>query len=62
MDMPVLFDFQGIYMAITEAELVDYAGMYLIKNGGVLTVKLSPLPGQTEICVKADVPIKAHGG
>ena len=59
MDMPALFDFHGIYMAITEAELVDYAGMYLIKKNGILTSKLSPLPGQEEICVKAGLPHKS---
>ncbi len=56
MDIPALFDFGGIYMAITEAELVDYAGMYLTKRNGVLMSKLSPLPGQQEICVKATLP------
>jgi len=59
MDMPVLFDFQGIYLAITEAALVDYAGMYLIKNNGVLMSKLSPLPGHDEIRVKAGLPHKS---
>jgi alpha-glucosidase len=57
MDMPALFEFPGsIYMAITEAALIDYAGMYLSKEKNVLTSKLSPLPGQTEIKVKADLP------
>jgi alpha-glucosidase len=59
MDIPVLFDFQGIYMAITEAALVDYAGMYLVKKGGVLTGELSPLPRQGGICVKAGFPSKS---
>ncbi|HEY4207201.1 MAG TPA: glycoside hydrolase family 97 protein [Puia sp.] len=46
MDMPALFEFPGgIYMAITEAALLDYAGMYLVKHGGTLTSRLSPLPG-----------------
>ncbi|MEO6636915.1 MAG: glycoside hydrolase family 97 N-terminal domain-containing protein, partial [Ginsengibacter sp.] len=57
MDMPVLFEFPGkIYMAITEANLVDYAGMSLIKRNGILTSQLSPLPGQHEIKVKATLP------
>jgi len=59
MDMPSLFDFHGIYMAITEAELVDYAGMYLVKKDDVLTNRLSPLPGQDDICVKAGLPHKS---
>ena len=54
MDMPALFEFPGkIYMAITEANLVNYAGMSLIKRNGMLTSQLSPLPGQTLIKVKA---------
>lgn len=57
MDMPALFEFpQKIFMAITEADLVNYAGMSLIKRDGVLTSQLSPLPGQTEIKVKASLP------
>lgn len=57
MDMPVLFEFPGkIYMAITEANLVDYAGMSLIKRGGILSSQLSPLPGQEAIKVKAILP------
>jgi alpha-glucosidase len=43
MDMPALFQFPGkIYMAITEAALLNYAGMYIIKRNEVLTSKLSP--------------------
>lgn len=57
MDMPTLFEFPGkTYMAITEAELVDYAGMYLSKHNNVLISKLSPLPSQTAIKVKATLP------
>jgi len=57
MDMPALFEFpNGNYMAITEANLHDYAGMYLMKHNGVLESRLSPLPHQTEIKVKAILP------
>lgn len=57
MDMPALFEFPNdIYMSITEANLRDYAGMYLKKENGVLTSQLSPLQGQTEIKVKATLP------
>ena len=57
MDMPALFEFpNGTYMAITEAALLDYAGMYLIKHNGVLESRLSPLPHQTDIKVKATLP------
>ena len=57
MDMPVLFEFpEKIFMAITEADLVNYAGMSLIKRNGLLMSQLSPLPGQNEIKVKAVLP------
>ena len=36
-ETPALFEFPGkIYMAITEANLIDYAGMSLIKHNGIL--------------------------
>jgi alpha-glucosidase len=57
MDLPALFEFpKGLYMAITEAALRDYAGMYLMKHNGVLESRLSPLPHQTDIKVKATLP------
>jgi len=58
MDMPTLFKFpNAVFVAISEAALRDYAGMYLQKNAaGVLENRLSPLPGQTEIRVKATLP------
>lgn len=59
MDMPTLFEFPGKkYMAITEAALRNYAGMYLIKKNGVLKSDLSPLPGQKVNKVKAILPHK----
>ncbi len=57
MDMPVLFEFpNNLYMAITEAALRDYAGMYLMKHNNIMESRLSPLPHQTEIKVKATLP------
>ncbi len=57
MDMPTLFEFPGnVYLAITEAALLDYAGMYLVKHNGVLRGILSPLPNQSDIKVKAVLP------
>ena len=57
MDMPALFEFPDkTYLAITEANLRDYAGMYLKKENGVLTSQLSPLQGQQQIKVKAILP------
>ena len=57
MNMPALFEFpNGMYMAITEANLRDYAGMYLRKKDGYLTTQLSPLPGSSGVKVKANLP------
>jgi alpha-glucosidase len=56
-DMPVLFEFPNkTYMAITEANLHDYAGMYLMKHNNVLESRLSPLPDDPGIKVKAKLP------
>lgn len=61
MDMPTLVMFpNNRFLAITEAALTNYAGMYLMKQalptGAVLTGQLSPLPGQTATKVKAVLP------
>lgn len=57
MDMPALFEYPNhIYMAITEAALLDYAGMYLMKQNGVLVSKLSPRVDDSSIKVKATLP------
>ena len=57
LDMPLLLEFpDNVFMAITEAALRNYAGMYLSKNGDGLVSILSPLPGQTAVKVKADLP------
>jgi alpha-glucosidase len=57
MDVPTLFEFaDGNFMAITEAALVDYAGMYLVKHNGTLTSQLSPLPDGSGNKVKAGLP------
>ena len=59
LDLPALFQFpRNVNVAITEAALVNYSGMYLAREGNGLVSKLSPLPGQTEIKVKADLPHK----
>jgi len=57
MDMPALFEFPGpVYMAITEAALLDYAGLYLEKHDQCLRGRLSPLPDGTGLCVQAGLP------
>jgi len=56
-EVPALFEYPGdVFLAITEANLVDYAGMSLIKQQGTLKAALSPLPKQTAIKVKAVLP------
>ena len=60
MDMPTLFEMSGpVYVALTEAALVDYAGMYLTKENGVIRSILSPWPGQPLIKVKFALPHKS---
>ena len=57
MDMPALFEFPNhIFMAITEAAVRDYAGMYLWKENGLLQGKLSPKLNQERIKVEASLP------
>ncbi|WP_445736874.1 glycoside hydrolase family 97 protein [Mariniflexile sp.] len=57
MDMPTLFEFPNkTYMAITEANLRNYAGMYLKKQDNRLISQLSPKQGQTKIKVEATLP------
>ena len=57
MDLPILFEYPGnIFMAITEAALLDYAGMYLVKTRSGLTTSLSPLPENSGYAVKATLP------
>ncbi len=57
LDVPALFQFPGkIFMAITEAALLDHAGMYLVKKKNILSSQLSPLPGQQRIKVKSKLP------
>lgn len=57
MDMPTLFEYpNNIYMSITEAAVLDYAGMYLWKEDGKLLGKLSPKLGQEQIKVEATLP------
>ncbi|MEI9921924.1 MAG: glycoside hydrolase family 97 protein [Bacteroidota bacterium] len=60
MAVPALFEFtNGTYLAVTEAALLDYAGMYLLKNENVLESRLSPWPGQALIKVKMKLPHKS---
>ena len=61
-DLPALFEFEdAMAVAITEANLQHYAGMYLKRladtEGGGLVSDLSPLPQQKELKVKVSVPM-----
>lgn len=57
MDMPALFEYPNhIFMAITEAAVRDYAGMYLWKENGCLQGKLSPKLNQEQIKVEVSLP------
>ncbi|MBC8155409.1 MAG: glycoside hydrolase family 97 protein [Bacteroidetes bacterium] len=58
MDLPTLFDYgDKTCVAITEAALSNYAGMYLVKKDGNLMSRLSPLPTEKNgAVVKATLP------
>jgi alpha-glucosidase len=56
-DMPALFEYpDNIFISITEAGLMDYAGMYLIKTKSGLVSDLSPLPSKPEYSVISALP------
>ncbi len=58
--LPLLIECPGRgWAAITEANLTNYAGMYLAPSGGrptTLTSRLSPLPKEPKLAVKASLP------
>jgi alpha-glucosidase len=58
--LPLLVECPGRgWAAITEANLTDYAGMYLARAAdqrAVLTSRLSPLPKEPKVAVKASLP------
>jgi alpha-glucosidase len=57
MDMPILFAFPGpLYMAVTEAALLDYAGMYLVKTDEGLVSEFAPLPSNHNYSVIGSLP------
>ncbi len=61
--MPALFSFPNhVYMAITEAAVRDYAGMYLWKENGALLGKLSPKTGTRAYQGRGIYPINPLGG
>ena len=58
--MPLLVECPGAgWAGITEANLTDYAGTYLAPDSGrpgVLRSRLSPLPGEPKVAVRAALP------
>ena len=57
MDMPMLFEYSdSLYLAITEAALLDYAGMYLLKTQTGLVSNISPLLNHPGYAVIAGLP------
>ena len=61
MDTPVFLEYPAakLYMVITEAQLSDYSGMYLIRHNGILQSELSPLPGGPTSLSKPNAGITA---
>ncbi len=56
--LPLLLECSGgTWAAITEANVNEYAGMYLAPVGnGVLSARLSPRPDQPEVAIRASLP------
>jgi alpha-glucosidase len=63
-DLPLLAEYDdGVSLALTEANLRNYAGMYLKAEGDGkqrrLRCDLSPLPGSKEVKVRARLPLSS---
>ncbi|MBP7933167.1 MAG: glycoside hydrolase family 97 protein [Phycisphaerae bacterium] len=58
--LPLLVEVPGTaWAAVTEANLTDYAGMYLARQSGTgaaLVSRLSPLPEEPKVAVRATLP------
>jgi alpha-glucosidase len=58
--LPLLLQLPGTgWAAITEANLTDYAGMYLARDpgqSGVLVSRLAPLPKESAVAVRSTLP------
>jgi alpha-glucosidase len=56
--LPLLIEVPGgVWVAVTEANVREYAGMYLSPAGdGLLAARLSPLPKEPRVAVRADLP------
>ncbi len=56
--LPLLLEYPGgVWAALTEANVTDYAGMYLARSGDrSLAARLSPLPKEPKVAVRAALP------
>lgn len=58
--LPLLAELPGTgWVAVAEADLTDYAGLYLARNDGRdagLAARLAPRPGEPQVAVRADLP------
>lgn len=56
-DLPATFRLEdGNYLSVTEANMMDYPGMMLVREGDILTSRLSPRLDRPELCVIAGFP------
>lgn len=56
-DLPATFEFpDGNVLSITEANMMDYPGMLLMKTDGQLSSRLSPRLDRPDLCVVAGLP------
>lgn len=58
--LPLLTELPGTgWLAVMEANLTDFAGMYVARDGGdgaVLAARLSPHPGEPKVAVRSTLP------
>ncbi len=56
--LPLLLEYPGgVWAAITEANIAEYAGLYLAPTAdGLLRARLSPLPNEPKVAVRASLP------
>ncbi|HMF12460.1 MAG TPA: glycoside hydrolase family 97 N-terminal domain-containing protein, partial [Gemmataceae bacterium] len=56
--LPLLLEYRGgVWAGITEANVTEYAGLYLAPaGGGNLAARLSPLPNEPKVAVRAALP------
>lgn len=61
--LPLLAELPGGgWLALAEANLTDFAGLYLTRDdqeGSVLTARLAPLPGEPAVAVRANLPAES---